>query len=252
MPFALCIVFPVLVSSPQLRAATSRQQTGSPSGGGRSCWGWHLLTANGRKVQNRVMGAGSGVTGLMLEAVVSRTLWAGCLTRQMCPCCWSLVLCWVLHPAGAGRDPLWLLKWGCRVGWEGTPETCTGTQLSLHSPSCRAASPTAQLKVTGPLWAQRAVQEIRVWGPDLPETSVLGKKNQQNPLFCSLKLKSTAGCWSSKGFHTTAELSWAASAIQAAFAAPPVRVGASGQCWKCAYVPSRPGHVYGRFGSSEG
>lgn len=57
----------------------------------------------------------------MLRAVASGILWAGCLTRQMCPCCCSPSLCWVLHqvfpiwsrtrPAAAVR----LLKQGRRV-----------------------------------------------------------------------------------------------------------------------------------------
>lgn len=50
-----------------------------------------VLTAKRRKMQNRDLGSGSGVGGLMPRAAVSRILWAGYLAQQ-CSCCCSLSL----------------------------------------------------------------------------------------------------------------------------------------------------------------
>lgn len=104
MPFALSIVssFSQSPLPPARRTATAWQQTGGLSGE-RLHPGWCLLVANRRKMQNRVMGPGSGVRGLMLKAVVSRILWAGYLTRQMCSCGCSLSFCCVLHQV----FPIW-------------------------------------------------------------------------------------------------------------------------------------------------
>ena len=82
-------------------------------------------------MQNRVMGPGSGVSGLMLRAVASSVLWAGCLTRQMCSCRCSLSLCWAFQvfPIWSSTDPQ--LQWGY---WNNGVEWRNTRALQEYSP----------------------------------------------------------------------------------------------------------------------